>query len=154
LAVDMLREIRKKFKGGGGQSQFNVRLLGIRCSNFQDDDDRSGSNQMNIEKFLESEPPAVQSPPPRHPIISASMSLLPDHEDLDSQSPTAATTMTTTRPAKKRPRDSKTTSTLALALSTTVNSCTKSRTNAHTRRIVGSDLYSSFDQARAFAVGL
>jgi DNA polymerase kappa len=117
LATDMLREIRKEFKGGGGQDKFNVRLLGIRCSNFQDDDDRSGSNQMNIEKFLESKPPAVQSPPPR---INNASSLLPGHEDLNSRSPTAATT--TTRPAKKQPGASKTTSTLTSALSTTVNS--------------------------------
>jgi hypothetical protein len=139
-------------------------LLGIRCSNFQDDDDRSGSNQMNIEKFLESKPSAVQSPPPRHTINSASMSLLPGREDLDSQSPTAATT--TTRPAKKQPRDSKTASTLAPALSTAVNSSTKSisfylsprpsytQERVLTRRSIGSVLYSSFDQTRAFAVGL
>jgi hypothetical protein len=142
-------------------------LLGIRCSNFQDDDDRSGSNQMNIEKFLESKPSAVQSPPPRHTINSASMSLLPGREDLDSQSPTAATTTTTTtRPAKKQPRDSKTASTLAPALSTAVNSSTKSisfylsprpsytQERVLTRRSIGSVLYSSFDQTRAFAVGL
>jgi DNA polymerase kappa len=62
MATDMLREIRKEFKGGDGQ--FNVRLLGIRCSNFQGDEERTDASQMNIEKFLESKPQAAQSPPP------------------------------------------------------------------------------------------
>jgi hypothetical protein len=103
VATDMLREIRKEFKGGGGQ--FNVRLLGIRCSNFQGDEERTDASQMNIEKFLESKPPAVQSPPPAQ--SDDPMRLLPDsHEEQRFRSPAAAGT---NRYAKKTPPPSKST---------------------------------------------
>lgn len=114
VATDMLREIRKEFKGGDG-GQFNVRLLGIRCSNFQGDEERSDASQMNIEKFLESKPPAVQSPLAR---CDDPMRLLQDREEGRSRSPAATGT---TRHAKKTPPASKSTiSTLTPAALPTV----------------------------------
>jgi DNA polymerase kappa len=104
VATDILREIRKEFKGGDGGGQFNVRLLGIRCSNFQGDEERTDASQMNIEKFLESKPQAVQSPPARcdDPLI-----LLPDcPEEQSFRSPAAAGT---NRYTKKTPPASKST---------------------------------------------
>jgi DNA polymerase kappa len=67
LVTDTLRDMRKDFKGG----QFNVRLLGVRCTNFQGDEERSDAHRMNIEKFLCSKHQAdaaragPRSPPPR-----------------------------------------------------------------------------------------
>jgi hypothetical protein len=106
VATDMLREIRKEFKGGDGQ--FNVRLLGIRCSNFQDDEERTDASQMNIEKFLESKPQAVPSPPRCDDPLS--FSLLPEdsHGEQRSRSPASAAAGMT-RHAKKTPPASKST---------------------------------------------
>ena len=48
LATELVLELKKQHKG----STFSVRLLGIRCSNFQGDEERADVNQMNIEQFL------------------------------------------------------------------------------------------------------
>jgi DNA polymerase kappa len=47
-AADLLRDIRADFKGS-----FNVRLLGIRCTNFHDTSCQGDLNGMNIERFLQ-----------------------------------------------------------------------------------------------------
>jgi DNA polymerase kappa len=46
-ATEMLRELRNEFKG----NQFSVRLLGIRCSNFRDDNEQKAGG--GIERFLQ-----------------------------------------------------------------------------------------------------
>ena len=47
-AVELMRDVRRQFKGG----VFSVRLLGIRCSNFQEEQERCESVHMNIKQYL------------------------------------------------------------------------------------------------------
>ena len=46
LAAELVLELKRQHKGS-----FSVRLLGVRCSNFQGEEERD-VNQMNIEQFL------------------------------------------------------------------------------------------------------
>jgi DNA polymerase kappa len=48
LATELALELKKQHKG-----TFSVRLLGVRCSNFQGDEERADCvNQMNMDQFL------------------------------------------------------------------------------------------------------
>jgi DNA polymerase kappa len=48
LATELVLELKKQHKG-----TFSVRLLGVRCSNFQGDDERAEDvHQMNMDQFL------------------------------------------------------------------------------------------------------
>jgi len=60
IATELLREIRKDFEG----KHFSVRLLGIRCSNFQDPNERADTHQtkINFPKAEAKSPPASGSP--------------------------------------------------------------------------------------------
>ena len=63
IATELLHQVREKFRG----PVFSVRLLGVRCSNFQPDDERQTTHRMNIKKFFhDSKPKGVvraASPP-------------------------------------------------------------------------------------------
>ena len=48
IASELLHDVRRQFKG----VLFSVRLLGIRCSNFQEEHERCESMQMNIKRYL------------------------------------------------------------------------------------------------------
>jgi hypothetical protein len=49
LATELVLELKKHHKG----ETFSVRLLGVRCSNFQREDERADdANQMNMDQFL------------------------------------------------------------------------------------------------------
>jgi DNA polymerase kappa len=48
LASEMLHDLKKEHKG----TSFSVRLLGVRCSNFQGEEQRLDSTQTSIQKFL------------------------------------------------------------------------------------------------------
>lgn len=49
VATELVLELKKQHKGG----TFSVRLLGVRCSNFQGEDERAdAANQMNMDQFL------------------------------------------------------------------------------------------------------
>lgn len=47
VAAELVLELKRQHKG----PTFSVRLLGVRCSNFQGEEERD-ANQMNIERFL------------------------------------------------------------------------------------------------------
>lgn len=47
-ATELLQDVRRQFKGG----VFSVRLLGIRCSSFQEEQERCESVHMNIKQYL------------------------------------------------------------------------------------------------------
>lgn len=59
LAAELVMELKRQHKG----SSFSVRLLGVRCSNFQGEDERD-SNQTNIELFLSKDKKRAASPTP------------------------------------------------------------------------------------------
>jgi DNA polymerase kappa len=48
ISSDLLKEVRQQFKGG----VFSVRLLGIRCSGFQGEQERLDASQMNIAQYF------------------------------------------------------------------------------------------------------
>jgi DNA polymerase kappa len=48
ISRDLLKEVRQQFKG----TVFSVRLLGIRCSGFQGEQERLDASQMNIKQYF------------------------------------------------------------------------------------------------------
>jgi DNA polymerase kappa len=48
ISSELLKEVKQHFKG----ASFSVRLLGIRCSNFQGEQERSDTCQMNIKQYF------------------------------------------------------------------------------------------------------
>jgi DNA polymerase kappa len=48
ISSELLREVRQHFQG----TVFSVRLLGVRCSNFQVEQERLGNDQMNIVRYF------------------------------------------------------------------------------------------------------
>lgn len=48
ISSELLKEVKQQFKG----ATFSVRLLGIRCSNFQGEQERSDTCQMNIKQYF------------------------------------------------------------------------------------------------------
>lgn len=59
FATELLRETRQQSKG----TVFSVRLLGIRCSNFQGEQERLDANQMNIRQYFSAETRALEGEP-------------------------------------------------------------------------------------------
>lgn len=61
LAAELVMELKRLHKG----STFSVRLLGVRCSNFQGEEERAADeNQMNIDQFLCKDRKRAASPTP------------------------------------------------------------------------------------------